>query len=82
MEQDNIPDSYPYPITYGEMKNIAGLLDQFEVAAKKFIAKVDSGQARSTETYNELKSLVDSAEALRTEFDQNSEAMLLAARAA
>lgn len=38
-------------------------IEMFKAAAKKFIAKVDSGQARSVETYRELKAALQRAEA-------------------
>lgn len=36
-------------------KVVKAKLAAYNSAARKFIAKVDRGQARSTETYNELK---------------------------
>lgn len=36
-------------------------LSMFILAAEKFIAKVDSGRAHSTETYKELKAALEQA---------------------
>lgn len=44
-------------LTHEDRKTLA--LDAFIAAAERFIAKVDSGQARSTVTYNELKAALE-----------------------
>ncbi len=46
------------------IKLLSKVIDAYEAAAKKFIDKVDSGQARSRETYADLKACREMAQQL------------------
>lgn len=55
-------------MSWGErarIKELEAVLNQFEAAAQKFIHKVESGKARSRETYTDMRAACEALDKLR-----------------
>jgi hypothetical protein len=62
--RDQLNDLLAKELKYDGLKRaLAG----YNTAARKFVAKVDSGKARSVETYADLKACLAAADELETE---------------
>ena len=58
---------YELGLTHKEIERLSSRVEAFEKASQKFVDKVESGRARSKETYSDLKALLDNKQSQSAE---------------